>query len=97
MQCIVENAQVDGKDRYITSTETVDIDIRTEEIIKATQDLFLLSRELKEAWALGQIGAEEEVQKIEEKMKEDLKIVGDAFGDFCTKDLASFWKSRVKS
>ncbi|RPA83552.1 hypothetical protein BJ508DRAFT_413237 [Ascobolus immersus RN42] len=88
MQVIVEAAAFDGKDRYVTAAETLQIDVHTEGMIKAAEDLLALSKELKEAWVLGQIGGNIDGVDQRVKLEEDAKVVGDAFKEWCTKEIS---------
>ncbi|KAK9350476.1 surfeit locus protein 5 subunit 22 of mediator complex-domain-containing protein [Lipomyces doorenjongii] len=52
---IVALAPVSGKDRTTTATETYEIECHATSIVRAIEDLLMVSRSLKESWILGQV------------------------------------------
>ncbi|KAK9352285.1 surfeit locus protein 5 subunit 22 of mediator complex-domain-containing protein [Lipomyces doorenjongii] len=54
---IVALAPVSGKDRTTTATETYEIECHATSIVRAIEDLLMVSRSLKESWILGQVAS----------------------------------------
>ncbi|KAK9361513.1 surfeit locus protein 5 subunit 22 of mediator complex-domain-containing protein [Lipomyces starkeyi] len=54
---IVALAPVSGKDRTTTATETYEIEFHATSIVRAIEDLLMVSRSLKESWILGQVAS----------------------------------------
>ncbi|KAK9388132.1 surfeit locus protein 5 subunit 22 of mediator complex-domain-containing protein [Lipomyces mesembrius] len=54
---IVALAPVSGKDRTTTATETYQIECHATSIVRAIEDLLMVSRSLKESWILGQVAS----------------------------------------
>ncbi|KAK9236185.1 surfeit locus protein 5 subunit 22 of mediator complex-domain-containing protein [Lipomyces kononenkoae] len=54
---IVELAPVSGKDRATTAAETYQIECHASSIVRAIEDLLMVSRSLKESWILGQVAS----------------------------------------
>ncbi|KAK9372188.1 surfeit locus protein 5 subunit 22 of mediator complex-domain-containing protein [Lipomyces chichibuensis] len=54
---IVALAPVSGKDKTTTATETYQIECHATSIVRAIEDLLMVSRSLKESWILGQVAS----------------------------------------
>ncbi|KAK9489854.1 surfeit locus protein 5 subunit 22 of mediator complex-domain-containing protein [Lipomyces doorenjongii] len=54
---IVALAPVSGKDRTTTATETYEIECHATSIVRAIEDLLMVSRSLKESWIMGQVAS----------------------------------------
>ncbi|KAK9457050.1 surfeit locus protein 5 subunit 22 of mediator complex-domain-containing protein [Dipodascopsis uninucleata] len=54
---IIELAPISGKDRVTTAAETYQIECHATSIVRAIEDLLLISRSLKEAWLLGEVSS----------------------------------------
>ncbi|KAK9469892.1 surfeit locus protein 5 subunit 22 of mediator complex-domain-containing protein [Lipomyces arxii] len=65
---ILELAKVAGKDRATTASESYQIECHTTSIVRAVEDLLMVSRSLKELWILGQVSSS--VRKNEEQASE---------------------------
>ncbi|KAK9244984.1 surfeit locus protein 5 subunit 22 of mediator complex-domain-containing protein [Lipomyces tetrasporus] len=54
---IIALAPVSGKDRTTTATEAYEIECHATSIVRAIEDLLMVSRSIKESWILGQVSS----------------------------------------